>query len=578
MPKTRDSEHEMLRYVLDEYLRIKTNLTGSPEYLALEHAGVKGFDDLLCLSDHDLEHLVYPERQDDGSVIIQPLTTMSKAKLRIAIALYHESSRLKGEAKNMKKVPFDAYNAFRVNVYDQNAPIVPWTKQVGPKDTELQSWKRMIRPSKSDFKDLKDETQWVRYKEHIETTLTAHELHHLIEPKFKSNNPNVDKAQMLWLYKVFQDIMKTPTARTIVTNHLAGKDTRKLWQDLCDKLDNSMTSELLAQKMSTYLASTRLHVLNWRGTQENFILHWKEQARIHNEINSKDKFSDPQLIRFLATCVAGTNNLATVLENHRTSIRAAGKSVTDITFDEYVGLLQLQAQVYDSMKTTSTNPRLKRSVNIHEFEFEGDEDEDDGYEAYVHDMDTPVDVLTAMNNETYNRRTPMNNSGPRKVMMNKETWTALSKNDQTAWDTVSDSGKQTILSYISKRDAKMNANQAVAKTTKKRDANPVTRSVNSHIFEPDDEDPQSVIEASVHEASEPNLIDLSDEAQASAKPVNVPKLKKDFLSRNFDINHMLSQPVKTTKKVTEAPPTSAQVREANLTYFGAIEDDDDTFE
>jgi hypothetical protein len=182
-------------------------------------------------------------------------------------------------------------------------------------------------------------------------------LAHLIDDSFVVTDLDLDQAQRGWLYSVMQTAFKAPMAKTIVTKHLVDKDTRDIWKELCEYYDSSMTSVLRSQQISSYLTSTRLHNLQWKGSQTDFILHWVEQSQIYNEV-SKHPFQEMQLIVFLNSCLSGTPNLSQVLILHHTAKKAAGIT-TDIKFSEYVALLLDQAQVYDAGNNHSTNPRAR---------------------------------------------------------------------------------------------------------------------------------------------------------------------------------------------------------------------------
>ncbi len=93
-------------------------------------------------------------------------------------------------------------------------------------------------------------------------TLQAQNLSHLIDDTHTVTNPEMDASQIKWLYKVFQDIMLAPTATTIVTKHLATKDTRAVWKELCQYFDNSMNALLRCQAILRYMTSTQFHSLN----------------------------------------------------------------------------------------------------------------------------------------------------------------------------------------------------------------------------------------------------------------------------------------------------------------------------
>ena len=163
---------------------------------------------------------------------------------------------------------------------------------------------------------------------------------HLIKERHVPDNIELDKLQQSWLYKILQDVIKLPAAKAVITAHLDNMNTRQIWAELCDTLDDRITAELQAQQLSTYLTSTRLKDGNWRGTHELFILHFKEQIRLHNEIvdEEDEKFTEGQSIKLLHSAVTGIDHLAIVLNTWRTSLKASF-SKKKLNFHEYVTLL-----------------------------------------------------------------------------------------------------------------------------------------------------------------------------------------------------------------------------------------------
>jgi hypothetical protein len=214
-----------------------------------------------------------------------------------------------------------------------------------------------------------------------------------------------------------------------------------------------------------------------------------EQARIHNEV-SKHPFQEMQLITFLNSCLSGTPNLSQVLTLHQTAKKAAGIT-TDIKMAEYVAILLDQAQVHDAGNTHSTNPRARRSVNTHEFVFEDSNPNDygDTYEVFkteIHDHETPIELLV---NRT--------EQGPRRPRVDSNTWHSLSKDDQIAWDTVSDQGKSAILTYASKNSSKFGNHNGILRNSEKktRFANDFkSRQANTHEQSPTTQDTETTNE------------------------------------------------------------------------------------
>ena len=257
----------------------------NPVVLALTEAGIESWRDFLTMSKEQIYSLKEPP---DGATPAQELTLHAYSQLLCLQAFYHFISRRNAGAVNIASTTKDMWNDFRTGEYNPNAELVPWNSKKDAPDTkaqELASWRRNVRPSPKDYREFRDINHWVRHREHIETTVKSHGLSHILDATFVPTNNDLDDQQKDWMFKVFEDTMKQPAARLIVTKYKETHDTRALWTELKDTLGSSMTSELNAQKISTYMTSTRLHTMGWRGTQENFLLHYAEQARIYNEIS-----------------------------------------------------------------------------------------------------------------------------------------------------------------------------------------------------------------------------------------------------------------------------------------------------
>ncbi len=288
--------------LLKTILRNLLNLPGDdnsfdehPAIKALTHHGILGWkEDFIALSENDLMALTIPPPNRDEDE--RPLGIIWVRKLISLLAFYHSMSRNKRRPANIGNVEKATFDTYRTSLYNPTVPIIPWN--VGdPDSTEVQQWKKTVKPSKSDYKEFRDENYWTKSKELFECTLESQGLSHLVDENHEPIDEDLDKHQRDWLYNVFQMKMLAPMAKTIVTKHLQDKNTRLIWKEICTYYNMSMSSEMRVQQMSTYLSSNRLHQSNWCGSQTAYLLHWKEQARQHNEI-SATAYSDSQLITF----------------------------------------------------------------------------------------------------------------------------------------------------------------------------------------------------------------------------------------------------------------------------------------
>ena len=531
--------------------------------------GITDLDQFINFMDEDVDKLtvpINPLATERTQVQLQPLSPTHIRWLKIGHAFWHYLSRTKGRCIDITKFTKADIDRFRISdAYDPSIKLTMfWNakseEELTKEELELAQWSKTVKPNKSDYVDFRDETAWQLYKEQFLITIKSHGLAHVIDETYSPRNIELDKAQSNWIFSVFMSKFKIPTAKKLIKKYQKTQNARMFWKELCEALDDSFTTELYLQKLSTFLTSFRLGTSKWRGTQESFILVWAEKARQYNEM-AEEPYKDNQLIGFLNTCVSGVSNLAPVLMNYRTSTRAASTVATSsgttttsmsrlsLTFEEFVRLLQLQAQVYDGARNVARNPRT--SANIHESVDDDDNDSDNILEAFSHDYEFDPDELMAMQHSFHQTKKTPNQGSPKKVYLPSDIWKSMSKEDQKFWAQVSEISKAMILNYGAKRghvEANVHSNKK----------EPELRSVHEHdlIF---DEDPPT--EAANHEIhkTETESSDLDDIDIL----INQHNTKSGHLG--IDINQVLST---SNKKASISEPN----REVNSHEFAPRSD------
>lgn len=454
----------------------------------LERQGIDKFhEDFAILTDKDID-------------TFENLLTKSKRSIKLILAFYQWTARQYKQAVKLEKIGAvvvkDQFNNFRVTAYDPNAPIVQWNVS---NNAGLENWNRSIKPNKSEYKELRDDTNYLSWHESFMSTIQAQNLSHVIDPNYATTNSELDSSQQKWLFSVLESIIKTPTGKSILRDYQTSKNVRDFWKEFTAAMATNMSCELRVSSISSYVTSTRLADGTWKGKQEAYIGHMKEQFRQIAEMDPENKFTDQQQIRLMSQAVQGVPNLEQVLNTlkitNKTNIDPTTGQPKKITFADYVAVLTQYAQTHDAANIRTTNPRFRRSVNQHDIEFEYNEHQ---FEAEVHDIDTDVTVLMAYKSEA-NRRP----NGPRRVLMSKETWVSLNLEDRKAWDTISDDGKRKILAY------------SESKTTNPQssDSQAHIRSINEHEVIFDDEPPST--EANTHEILSNSHVTNSESAPAT---------------------------------------------------------------
>jgi hypothetical protein len=141
--------------------------------------------------------------------------------------------------------------------------------------------------------------------------------------------------------------MQHPVCKAIVTSHFAEKDTKLIWQEICNTLARLMVTQRMAQDSSAFLTLTCLTPTDcWNGSQQTFLRCFAEQTRTHNDSSNKPHNSG-QLVRFLQASIKGVPNLAMVATTHEHSMHT-DTLVIGIGFDECIKSLIWEARTHNA--------------------------------------------------------------------------------------------------------------------------------------------------------------------------------------------------------------------------------------
>ena len=141
----------------------------------------------------------------------------------------------------LTKVMFDTY---RTSNYDATEVVKPWSISPPGTNSDLTNWSKNVRPKANDYKEIKDEAYWTHTKEKYAATLEACNLQHLIDDSHIVTNCNLDRSQTLWFFKVLQDKITCPAAKSIVQKHSVLKDAVFLDDEFC-----SAAGDLILQNL-----------------------------------------------------------------------------------------------------------------------------------------------------------------------------------------------------------------------------------------------------------------------------------------------------------------------------------------
>ena len=138
------------------------------------------------------------------------------------------------------------------------------------------------------------------------------------------------------MFIVFNTNLQTDMGKTIVRRHLFHTDAQAVWKDLSEHMKTSSKGASEKRRLTQYVKNTVLDD-NFKGTTEQFVLHFNEQFRQLEEISEDDERLPPTVkLTFLQTAVRSINDLRIVeTVDEFQSTTHGHRSSTSLSYDTY---------------------------------------------------------------------------------------------------------------------------------------------------------------------------------------------------------------------------------------------------
>ena len=116
------------------------------------------------------------------------------------------------------------------------------------------------------------------------------------------------EAQQTFMFSVFNANLQTDMGKTIVRRHLTNTDAQSVWRELSEHMRTSSKGASEKRRLTQYVTNTVVND-NFKGTTEQFVLHFNEQFRQLDEI-SEDSAKLPPTVKLtlLQTAVRSIND------------------------------------------------------------------------------------------------------------------------------------------------------------------------------------------------------------------------------------------------------------------------------
>ncbi|KAL7580569.1 hypothetical protein ACA910_003691 [Epithemia clementina (nom. ined.)] len=231
----------------------------------------------------------------------------------------------------------------------------PTTSPLSPAAIQLATFKKGIRREVSAYPVLKDEKYFDSYQRTLLITAQSHSCANVLDPNFVPDKDNdsieLFHEQQVFMFSVFNATLLTDMGKSIVRRHMSTMDAQQVWDSYVTYMKTSSKGATARRELHSYLSTTILDN-SWKGTTQQFVLHYQEQFRKLDEISDQSEHI-PYAVRLimLQHAVSPIPDLAMVstMDEYGLMVSRKGNSPL-LNYETYSALLINACIRYDQSK------------------------------------------------------------------------------------------------------------------------------------------------------------------------------------------------------------------------------------
>ena len=183
-----------------------------------------------------------------------------------------------------------------------------------PAALELMSFKKGIKREITAYPSLKDERYFDGFKRSLFIVAKTHECSDVLDPNYtpgsEPEEQELFEAKQTFMFSVFNTNLQTDMGKTIVRRHFA---STAVWKELSEHMKTSSKGASEKRRLTQYVTNTVLDD-NFKGTTEQFVLHFNEQFRQLEEIYEDDERLPPSVKLTLLQTAVGASMILGLLK------------------------------------------------------------------------------------------------------------------------------------------------------------------------------------------------------------------------------------------------------------------------
>ena len=293
---------------------------------------------------------------------------------------------------------------------------------------QLLTFKKGIKREITEYPIIKDDTYFNGFHRTVLITAKSHDCQDILDPKFrphhKSESIELFNHKQIFMYKVFNRSLQSDMGKTIVRKYAQTLDAQQVWKEYTHHMLTSSKGKAERRRLHQYVSTTTLDG-SYKGSTEQFVLHYHEQFRLLDEVSSEDEIiSQPLRLIMLQNAVSKIEQLSIVetLEEYN-SLHPTTISRDNLTYDIYLGLLTNACIRYDNRKKNrADNNRMAYMTNNTPYQYNQEDMQPENMMVMqshqdlssVVNIDTPAEQFYQVNTTNFNRNPPTSQLIPRR--------------------------------------------------------------------------------------------------------------------------------------------------------------------
>ena len=234
--------------------------------------------------------------------------------------------------------------------------------------SQLLNFIRGIKRDISAYPTLKDEKYYESFKRSVLVTARAHDCEEILQPTFRPRG-DADSLELFrlkkdFMYSVFNKCLLSDIGKTIVRKHLDNMNAQQVWEEFSTHMTSFYKGTTKKHRLHTYVTTTVLDKC-WKGTTEQFILHFNEQFRQLDEVSPPEE-SLPYTTRLtlLQTAVHSIPELRMVETMEEFMSLSSSTPGPTMGYNNYLTLLKNACIRYESNLKSRPSPASRAAYQL----------------------------------------------------------------------------------------------------------------------------------------------------------------------------------------------------------------------